>query len=138
MVIQTLCKNDEIGALEHQKWQWKKIAWPEWKAVEIEKSTLKVKNQNDRSKNMVNLVLQHKQIYNIKSSKFVLSTKNTMLESPKTWTHLYRKLLVIQNILILSFAFVLFVLVCCICYFSSYLSQEFVSMFVLFMYFWWF
>ena len=54
------------------------------KQLKTQKGTLKIKTKITDKKNMVKVVLQQKQVYNVKSSKFALITKNTMVKSPKT------------------------------------------------------
>ena len=69
------------------------------KQLKIYKQTLKVQTKITVKKNMVKLVLQHKQIWTVKTRILALSTKITIVKSWNTWSRFTWEFLMIQNTL---------------------------------------
>ena len=82
------------------------------KRYKISKPTLSLKKPKLQTKKMMKLVLQNKQVCNVKSSKFALNIKHTTAKSPKTWSRFHRKIFGDTEHCD-SYFWVLFVAICC-------------------------
>ena len=69
-------------------------AWKAHESLEIDNKLKKTKSQ---IKIIMKLMVQNKQVGNVKSSKFTLSSKTTVSKSPKTWNIFREKFLMIQK-----------------------------------------